>query len=350
MIPFGGSAAAGAAAGLDVFLRNVFPSLFPFFVCAHYLIGSGLLHKAIPGKKALSYPLLCLTAAICGTPSAALICSELYKRGSCGRTEASLLCAALNQTGPLFIAVTLSLRFAGDRSVAPLFAVSHYLPPLAASVIIGAVYSRHAALPLTLKNSLGRSPLSLFSDSISAAVSSILRVGGTIVFFRTAHAVFESTVGKAIRSPAVCAFLTGLLEMTNGTALLFECKASHAEVLSAFLLSFGGVCVFIQTKMIFDELRGEVYLISKAVSGIVSAVLFAAVRVLFSQSSPVFKDVSGSLSGAGLADTWARAASVFAFCLTSLLALAVSAIATKSAASVLRKKKLCLSKYLLHCK
>lgn len=326
MIPFSREAAEGAAEGLRLFALSVLPSLFPFFVCANYLSGSGILQKAMRGKKAFVFVFSSVFTAICGTPSAALVCEKLVSYGYCEKREASLLCAALNQAGPVFIISTVSAGFLGRIGFAPLFALAHYLPSFAAVLILSVAFRfRHSDLCDPIK-SVVMPPAALFAESVSQAVTNILRAGGTIVFFRVLHSIAAGFGLDRYLSAEVSGLLTGCFEMTNGVQLLCAHGSTEALSFCAFLISFGGVCIFLQTKMLFPGLDSAAYFSVKLAVGAASAILFYVLLRNFAPSIEVIGGVGNGSFSDDISSIKARVAALIAFSASSGLALTVSAI------------------------
>ena len=330
LIPFSGAACAGAADGLRLFALNVLPSLFPFFVCAHYMTGAGITPKLKRSGGALVFCCCSVMTAICGTPSAALLCRGFYERGELSRRGSSLLCAVLNQTGPVFIVSTLASGFLGQRRLAWAFAISHYIPPLLAASLSG-LFIKPSVKSAGMESSFRSSgPFSLFSRSVSDAVTTSMRVGGTIVFFRVVHSVMLAA-GVFSSVPPVCgSVMTGLLEMTNGVELLCADPVKPSLCLCAFLLSFGGVCIFIQSRMIFPELSAGVYFPMKLALGAVSSLIFLLVYPLFSGSAASFGSGAQELTRGGMRAAAERSAAVVCFSATAFFTMAASAILVRT--------------------
>lgn len=284
LIPFSDRAFEGASEGLRTFTYQVAPSLFPFTVCACFFTRSG---KADPGKlrPALRYPAAAFFSAVCGTPSAAMICGMVCP-GDAGM--ASALCAVCNQAGPMFIVSTLSSAFFGDRSLALPLALSHYLPAFSGSLILCAFGARRGSHDEKLSSPPPPSSASAFTGAISEAVTAMLRVCGTIVFFRTAQAVAEPLLLPG--APAIIkGAAAGAFEMTNGLRLVsLAGNTRNALTLASFILSFGGICLFAQSKLIYTELRAGPYFAAKAATGALSALTFWLLYPRFYRTAAVF--------------------------------------------------------------
>ncbi len=323
-----GAAAEGAAEGLRLFAEDVLPCLFPFMVCGQYLTGAdGHLRRRQASKlgsaaEGLWQWLLC---ALCGTPSAAIICRRRFEQGST-RAQASMLCAALNQMNPFFVCVLVASRLFSAAWAGWVLAAAHYFPALIFTLALIVLERRQAADSEIAVNGCkaqdrGKVPLApeghaSLALAISGAVSAVLKVGGTVVFFRVIIAVADSMGVFGGLSGVAASLISGLFEMTNGVALLGRAALADAFALEqalalcSGLLSFGGVCVFMQSKLFFEELSARHYFAAKLLTGGVS---YAVCRLLYPCAS-------------GSAETSASFAQPFEGAVYSVRAGGVSAI------------------------
>lgn len=298
MLPVSRAAAAGAAEALELFGRVAAPSLFPFLVFSNLMRKSGAL-DGIGRKGRLPAALMTsFAAAVCGTPSAALICRELYASGAYGRRRASLLCAAATQAGPMFVAASLAEGMAGAPGLAAPFAVSHYAPALIFSAAAGLVRLPDRGMkPARQKTAAPKR--GVFLDAVNDAVTGILRIGGLLVFFRVMYAAAED-LGVLSPLPPIARFaLCGVFEMTGGLSLLANHGGCTALALCAAVLSFGGICVFAQSKLMFPELEAMPYFAVKAVLAAAGYGVFMLVYRSAGGSAEASFSLSEALEGAG---------------------------------------------------
>ena len=301
LLLFGGAAAEGAADGLRLFALRVLPCLFPFMVCGKYLISAGVFTSGEKrGGSFVGAMLRWLVCALCGTPSAALVCSGLCGRG-CGKRRASMLCAALNQMNPAFVTGLLAAKLLGVPRYGLPLAISHYLPACAGAVIIGLVGEKTVCPSPAVISIQKKSASALFAGSLAEACSGVMQIGGTIVFFRVIVAIFLQSGSLKGASPAVTAAAAGLFEMTNGLALL--CGAlphgTFAVCACAGILSFGGICLFVQSKLFFEELSALWYFLTKLIIGAASFGLCFAICPLFAGDVSAAAVSSETLQSAG---------------------------------------------------
>ncbi|MCR5809716.1 MAG: hypothetical protein K6G56_09210 [Clostridiales bacterium] len=142
------------------------------------------------------------------------------------------------------------------------------------------------------------------------------------MFFRVVYSVSNEVILSGIESSEIKALTVGLVEMTNGLWLLSLDRSGFSLPLCAFLLSFGGLCIFIQSKMLFEKLRAKEYFLTKLIVGICSALLFALLYKRFPLSAETFADISGpSLGGSKRTLTMILSffPAVFSLALTAIL-------------------------------
>lgn len=269
LIPFSAEAVQAAADGLKLFGLYVVPSLFPFIVCSNCMLKGGLLNRS--GREAaLPLPALALTAAVCGTPSAALMLNTVRYESVKDERSASVCCAVLNQAGPVFIISTLSRGFLKSAEYAPALCVSHYVPAFIGSLLLCAGWKRRLKFCAQSKEKSPACASRIVSESISDSVSVMLRIGGTIVFFRVIYGVFSGMIGQFSLPESISGSIMGVIEMTNGLKALSAMQTRLSVSLCAFLLSFGGLCIFMQSKLVFERLRALPYFLTKLVCALIS--------------------------------------------------------------------------------
>lgn len=321
MIPFSEAACEGAADALRIFAGSMLPSLFPFLVCANMMIRSGGFELMRGRRRLPALMVTCLAAGICGTPSAALLSGELKRSGMLTVKEASFLCGAVNLAGPVFVAVTLAGAFAGNGRLGLPFAAANYAPAIVLTLVFSLVLNKKYGRAVPSINEKKPASAAVFAGAISDSVTAVLRVGGTLVFFRVLYSAAEASGLLSPIPETAGKLIAGCLEMTNGLELLASGGTGTELALCAFVLSFGGLCLFAQAKQIFPELKAGPYFAAKAVSGFMSFLLMRALLDLF----PAAAEAASMLSE-GLAGPKERASVLFAFAGAFGLSLAASAL------------------------
>ena len=134
-----------AREGLNLWLNNVVPSLFPFFIATEILVNTNvitvlgkLLEKPVskifnvPGEGAFAL----IMGMICGYPTGAKIVTELKAKQVLTLEEAERLLAYTNNSGPLFILGTVGVTMLGSEQIGKILLISH----LISCLIVGLIF------------------------------------------------------------------------------------------------------------------------------------------------------------------------------------------------------------------
>ena len=274
-----------AANALHMWASQLVPVLFPFFICADML-------RRFQGGRA-SLPLLFFISALAGAPAGARLCT-VYPADVKERTDTV---AALNMISPMFI----FSAYCGDMLKNPFLAIPILLSQYLSAVIMLVLSRRSVSYDIAPEQQTRQQNVFLtLSSSIYDAVCAMLSIGGTIVFFKVLLSILESLClffQLPSLSPAGAALAAGLLEFVNGCSMLSACRLSthFSAALSAFLFSFGGLCVMAQS-MHFAQLLPGRYLFKKLLQGALAAIIaYGLSFLMFQKDQSVFYSFNADL-------------------------------------------------------
>lgn len=336
LVLFGPQAAAGAAEGFELFISCVFPSLFPFFVCVALLKGLGVFGVKSGRAGAAIFKIFAISL-ISGTPTGPMLIGSVlpentelnYKKQQLNNELRSALAALTNLASPVFIAGAVCSRMFGfrERKAALLLAFSHYgAAALSVSLLMLLASALNCKFRPAADSQSRIRAAAVFPKAVRESVNSILLVGGTLVFFVVAVRLLEASgiVSLLGLSELQKGTLFGLLEMTNGIKILSAEPVSRLSlVLTCGLMSFGGLCIFLQTCGVVN-LRPVGYFAAKLIHALLSAALCAAMYPLFfSNAAPVFISTAES---AAIAENIMTAAQIALLCLFSSCISALAAV------------------------
>lgn len=274
------TALSGAKEGILLCIGTIIPSLFPFFVL------SNLLTSAVFGlKSAWLRPIgrlfgipagseaLLIVGLLGGYPVGAQSVTQAYRAGHLKKDDARRMLGFCSNAGPAFIFGMASSLFESPYIPWILWAV-HILSALFVSFILpgrndGGEVSPVKAASLTLPQAL------------SKAITVMAAVCGWIILFRVLIAFLQRWFLWLLPETAQIA-LIGLLELSNGCCELINIPGEGLRfLLCAAFLSFGGLCIAMQTASVTEELG--MYLPGKLLQGLISILLAAALQpILFS--------------------------------------------------------------------
>lgn len=259
LIIFPKSAIDSILNGTTLFIKSVFPTLFPFLILTNILIRYGGI--TIFGKlfgKILSKPLRIsnnsifplLISFICGYPLGTKYLNDLYNDGLIKENEFRRMVNIASNASPLFIIGTVGVSMLENKTLGYMLLVANYL----SCIIISFFIPYKKDIPIhkdsqiaNTKNNFGQS----LKLSIENAIKTCTIVGGFIILFSLIkeiliNNIYTQTLLKDL--PIIKSLIVGFFEITNGISLLISSSISMPLKLGliSFFCSFGGICILLQ--------------------------------------------------------------------------------------------------------
>ena len=267
---------AGAAAGIDICLKTLIPSLFPFFVLST-LLTNALLGRTIslfrPLVKFCRLPAgsesLLAVGFLGGYPVGARNVAVASEQNVLSLTDAQRMVVLCNNAGPAFI-----FGFLGQIFQNPLFPWLLWMTHIFSSLIVGFLIPGGNN---STKADFKPSNLTV-SDVLARSIHVMAQVCGWVILFRILLEFLRQWLFPFL--PTVEQILiTGCLELANGCLLLQTLPSDGLKfVLSALMLGFGGMCIYLQTKSIAESLPMRFYLPGKILHGCISFLISYGVQ------------------------------------------------------------------------
>ena len=254
--------------GLEVFVKNVFPSLFPFFIFSKILTGLNCVEdfayylKKItsklfntPGISAYAF----LMSIISGYPVGAKVASELYTNQQLTSEEVHRVITFTSTSGPLFIIGTVGVGMLGSFKCGIVILICHIL----ASILNGLLYRKYMlkSKPISIqyRNNFTTPNINkVISESVYNSVVSIAIVGAYIVIFYMLISLFNNLKlfmpicmlfeKLGFNYELVNSCLNGMVEITRGCLDISNLSLSLSlkTILCGAIISFGGLSVAFQ--------------------------------------------------------------------------------------------------------
>ena len=262
------SALSGAAEGIELCIRSVLPSLLPFMVLSAPVTAL-LAGEKVPGCRSLcrlcgipsgSEGLL-LSGFLSGYPTGARNAALACRNGSLNRKDAERMIGFCSNCGPAFLFGILRPVFPDIQYLWALWGICILSSLLTAAVLPGKSRSSAAAVS-------GHIPT--LSESMRSALPAAAAACGWIILFKSMTAAVSDFIPKQLPETVKVIF-SGFTELAGGCISLYKVPSVGLRfILAACLLSFGGLCVLLQTKAVIGDLSIRGYL-----RGRLLAVLFA---------------------------------------------------------------------------
>ncbi len=260
---------AGAKSGIEICIYTLLPSLFPFILMATMLTDatSGI---QIPVLKPLVR--LCgipkgaegifLVGILGGYPAGAQAVAESYKDGKINLQEANHLLRFCNNAGPAFIFGVIG-AILGDIRLCFLIWLVH----ICSAIITGMLF----AAPNIGQMQQKRKNFSIVV-ALDKTVKTMAKICGWVILFRIIITFADRYLMQYLPTD-IMAILCGILELSNGCIRLAGYDAFSIFVIASFILSFGGICVWMQTASIIKPLKMYNFCIGKGLQSMISIIL-----------------------------------------------------------------------------
>lgn len=263
----GHTALWGASEGVDLCIRTIIPSLFPFFVLSSMLNGS-LVGRSLPILRPLGQ--LCgiphgtesilAVGLIGGYPVGGQCVASARKSGQLTQKDAERMLGFCNNAGPAFLFGILGPMFTARWIPWVLWFVH-----MASALTVGI---------LTREKCIDTQPPEYRPISMADALTNSLRVTATVcgwvILFRVILAFLNRWVLWILPTPWSI-LVAGTLELSNGCVLLRNIESTGMRMLLAsVMLAFGGLCVSMQTKSVTKDLSMKHYTVGKIMQTIFS--------------------------------------------------------------------------------
>ena len=280
------SAVLGIQNGIHLCIESVIPALLPFCILSKYLM------RLLLGKNIV---LLNKIGKICGIPKGAesifligflggyptgahCICDAVRNK-ALSESAAQRMLGLCNNVGPSFVFGILSGIFSSGKAAWALMIIQ-----ILSSIIVGAVlpYKKHGQcnLPVSQKPHV--------SAILEESVKTMSIVCAWVVMFKMVLQYVAKWLG-GIFSPHVITILAGILELSNGCLSLYNIQNEGlAYILSAGFLSFGGLCVAMQTKSVACNISYRFYIPGKVLQCAISVLLAIISQPLMIQKENLF--------------------------------------------------------------
>ena len=279
LLVFAREALRCASEALALFFSRVLPALFPFYVLSSMLLRLGVFDRLRVFCKGPFLPGF-LTGAVAGNPVGARMSVLL------GAEEYAAIC---NLCSPMFLLSVVAVGLCGNAALFWPLAIAHYGSALLLRPVIRAL-SKDAAGAQKQATDEKPAPQNdarvtdLFAD-VGEGVLAMLNIGGCIVFFYVLSRVLLLAL-LPDRFPLLSAALVGLMEMTSGAAHIvsFSLPVPVQAGMFAFIVMFGGLCVFAQVMITAPLSRPGAYLRNKLMQGCLAGILAYLLTPLFPAS------------------------------------------------------------------
>ena len=265
------TAIAGAGQGIALCLQSVIPSLLPFIFL------SGMITRTL---LAVPLPILRPVGKLCGIPRGAegllavglvggypvgaQCIAQACEAGQLTPAQGQRMLGFCNNAGPAFLFGILGPMFSEQSTLWAIWAIQ-----ILSAIFTGMLLPKAETGGTSVQNT---KPLSN-TDPMQQSIKAMAAICGWIVLFRVVLAFLHRwTFGLLPVEASV--LLSGIFELTNGCCLLVQIPSeANRFLLATILLSFGGICIWNQTRSVTAALGTGAYIPGKLLQGSISILL-----------------------------------------------------------------------------
>ena len=294
----------GAKDGVLLCIQTVVPALFPFFVISGVL-NSGLNGISIPGfgliRRLCRIPRgadsIFLLGILGGYPVGAKCIAEAYESGAISKNNGRRMLGFCSNCGPSFIFGICSSLFTVSGASAALWIIQ-----ILSAMITGYFLPGECS---TNEVHLTGKPATI-TASLKTSIKTMAEVCGWVILFRVIIQMLRKWLIWLLPE-YVSMLMFGVLELTNGCIMLSNiCFEPLRFVVCSVILSFGGLCVMMQTVSVTASCGLGLYIPGKIVQTFFSAALSVIVSFFLYFGSvstlwPVISALTILLAGFGAA-------------------------------------------------
>jgi len=241
-----------------MFIKKIFPSLFPTMVIGNILIKSNV-YLIIPKKiKAFLFKKfnfsnstmeLFIISLITGSPSSAMYINNYLNSGLINKKEAEALLCSTHFINPLFIVAGVGVGVFNNVKIGFVLFIMLFISTLIKIYLNKNNFKNSKKKIINIKNT---NLITNITSSIKESINGLLLIFGIVVIFN----ILVSLVSHILDlSELASCVINGLLEMTGGIIKLSNLNVNiYIKIfLAYYFLNFGGLCIQMQSMSMIDN-------------------------------------------------------------------------------------------------
>lgn len=299
------TALSGAAYGLVLWYRTLFPTLMPFMVLSNFIVYTGCARPIgivlTPLTRLLGLPqsagYCILTGFLCGYPMGAYVCGNLNGTGEVDDDTATFLAPLCNNVSPMFMISYICMSCLGDRRYSAAVVAILMLSAVVALVIIGIIrrflikkngnkekssgnHAMHGSSPAGEAQKV-LSTSEAITRSVEGALMASLKLCIYVMLFSIAGAMID----RIYFLPEITrAALMSLMEITAGLDKIakLDIAFEYRFFMMLTFTAFGGMSSVLQTMSLWSGKHFDIakYLVCKLAVTLVTALAVLLVIVV----------------------------------------------------------------------
>lgn len=265
---------------LNMWVNNLIPALFPFFIISDILINYNITDY-IPQniKKICKYIFnindasltIFILSMLSGFPSNARNTRTLYDAGMIGADEANHILMFSHFANPVFIMTTVGLFFFSNKKIGIFLLVIHYLSNFILGICVRNVHQHDEQIVVQKK---GQNFGKIFISSIRKAIDTTITICGIITVFLLLASIIINYFKISLYNQMI---IKGLFEITIGLDALSKLSLgmNYKLIIASMFLAFGGISVHIQvlSQIVDTDIKYQYFLVGRIYQTVIAGIL-----------------------------------------------------------------------------
>lgn len=274
---------------LNIWVKNLIPTLFPFFIISDILINYNFTSYIPKIFKNVCKSLFKITdnmitilllSIVSGFPSNARNTRTLYDKGLISLDEANHVLIFSHFSNPLFVLTTVGLFFFNNNTIGVILLITHYL----SNIILGIMfrkYFNHNNSDIK-KDDKDIDFGNVLIGAIKKSIDTILLICGIVMIFLLLSSIIINTFNFNVYNSML---IKGILEITIGIEALGKLGLPmiYKAVIASCFLAFGGLSVHMQvmSQITDTEIKYRYFFIGRLYQMIIAGLITYILCLIF---------------------------------------------------------------------
>ena len=271
---------------LNIWVKNLIPTLFPFFIISDILINynfTAYIPKIFKNICKFLFNIsdnmvmILMLSIISGFPSNARNTRTLYDKGIISVDEANHILIFSHFSNPLFILTTIAIFFFNDKKIGVILLISHYLSNFILGLLFRKVFSHNDIKGYYKEEKVVFG--NVLINAIKKAIDTVLLICGIVTIFLLLSSIVIDVFKLKLYDSMI---MKGILEITIGIEALSRLGLPmvYKAVIASCFLAFGGFSVHMQvlSQLTDTNIKYKYFFIGRlyqmVLSGIITYIIF----------------------------------------------------------------------------
>lgn len=268
---------------LSIWVENLIPSLFPFFVLSDILINYNITSYIPKRLKKVLTKLwntspntisIFFLSMLSGFPSNARNIRTYYDKGQISTKEANITLAYTHFANPLFILSTTAIFFLHNKISGLIIMISLYLSNIILGIILRGYNPTGPNINFNTVSTKSQNFGPIFVSAIKKSIDTLLLILGILTTFLLLASLLINLINVNTYTEVI---IKSIIEITMGLKDLgtLSISITHKTVLATTIITFGGLSVHLQviSQLIGTNIKYKYFLYGRIIGSLLALII-----------------------------------------------------------------------------